>query len=167
MVAGGHWKPGHRQVQSVRTGIKANPPNVMLLTLNLPQYRPEENGSRLSAHSREYSRVESHRYTREEKEAYQRGSAFTFSHFLWTRVLIFPHSLPLWYLQAFSGIKNATTQRQKREARMQGLSSSVCMSEQGVIDWLNWIQDLIELFGMRRRAASNSQATLDQFRNSA
>ncbi|KAL5507134.1 ARC19 [Sanghuangporus vaninii] len=46
--------------------------------------------------------------------------------------------------EAFSGIKNATTQRQKREARM---------------------QDLIELFGLRQQAASQSQSqtTLDRF----
>ncbi|KAL5485063.1 ARC19 [Sanghuangporus weigelae] len=50
--------------------------------------------------------------------------------------------------EAFSGIKNATTQRQKREARM---------------------QDLIELFGLRQKAASQSrsQTTLDRFGTSA
>ncbi|EJD03150.1 uncharacterized protein FOMMEDRAFT_108290 [Fomitiporia mediterranea MF3/22] len=44
--------------------------------------------------------------------------------------------------EAFSGIKNANTIRQKREARM---------------------QDLIELFGIRQRAASKSQYTLDRY----
>lgn len=50
------------------------------------------------------------------------------------------------FIQAFSGIKRTETQRQQKEARLQGISLSL------PTDLPNQIfSDLVELFGIRNR----------------
>lgn len=64
------------------------------------------------------------------------------------------HFLIVMY-QAFSGMKSGETQRQKKEARLQGIFENVFDGLNGLSNFpRNILSDLIQLFGIRQQEGS-------------
>jgi SWI/SNF-related matrix-associated actin-dependent regulator of chromatin subfamily A3 len=152
-IIGGYWKSSNWQVQSVIHSTCPFSANQIDLRGSIGQKRPVH-VYQLIAENTVESKVRSlnwvphlsnhshfssgHWDTREKEASHSRGKC-------WCPLSIALHWL---HAQAFSGIKRTETQRQKKEARLQGKCLWFLITQRS-----KRVLDLIELFGIRQHQA--------------